>query len=195
MSAVFAHGQLRLYLLALLADGPRHGYDLIRDLEATFNGLYAPSAGTVYPRLAKLEEEGLIERLDEGRKSPYRITAAGRAEIDARRGEIEDIRRDIAHSVSDLAETVRSQVHEQTTNLREELRAAAKAARAGATTVNSGRAAYGTAAYGELDRVINDFRHQSRSAWRTVSLSAGQVREISAILRQAAERIHEVVSR
>ena len=80
MSPVFAHGQLRLYLLALLNEGPRHGYEVIQDLEHRFNGLYSPSAGTVYPRLAKLEEEGLVERTDEGRKAVYRITEAGRAE-------------------------------------------------------------------------------------------------------------------
>ena len=79
MSPVFAHGQLRLYLLALLNEGPRHGYEVIQDLEQRFNGLYSPSAGTVYPRLAKLEEEGLVERAEEGRKAIYRITDAGRA--------------------------------------------------------------------------------------------------------------------
>ena len=79
--SVFGHGQMRLYLLALLREGPRHGYDVIRDLEQRFSGLYSPSAGTVYPRLAKLEEEGLVERTDEGRKALYRLTDAGRAEI------------------------------------------------------------------------------------------------------------------
>ena len=65
--AVFAHGQMRLYLLALLNEGPRHGYEIIQSLEERFNGLYSPSAGTVYPRLAKLEEEGLVERTEDGR--------------------------------------------------------------------------------------------------------------------------------
>lgn len=55
MSNVFGHGRLRLYLLKLLADSPRHGYEVIRLLEERFQGRYAPSAGTVYPRLAKLE--------------------------------------------------------------------------------------------------------------------------------------------
>jgi DNA-binding PadR family transcriptional regulator len=48
MSAVFSHGWLRLYLLKLLDDGPKHGYELIRLLESIFHGLYAPSAGTIY---------------------------------------------------------------------------------------------------------------------------------------------------
>ena len=56
MSPVFSHGRLRLYLLKLLEESPRHGYDIIRLLEDRFLGLYAPSPGTIYPRLARLEE-------------------------------------------------------------------------------------------------------------------------------------------
>ena len=104
MSPVFAHGQLRLYLLALLDEGPRHGYEVIQDLENRFNGLYSPSAGTVYPRLAKLEEEGLVERTDEGRKATYSITEAGRAEVRARQADLQDLRDDLDQSVRQLAE-------------------------------------------------------------------------------------------
>ena len=60
MTAVFSHGRLRLYLLKLLAEGPKHGYELIRLLENRFLGLYAPSAGTIYPRLQRMEAEGLV---------------------------------------------------------------------------------------------------------------------------------------
>ena len=56
MSPVFSHGDLRLYLLNLLDDGPRHGYDIMQALSDRTGGTYTPSAGTVYPRLAKLEE-------------------------------------------------------------------------------------------------------------------------------------------
>ena len=107
MSPVFAHGQLRLYLLALLNEGPRHGYEVIQDLEQRFNGLYTPSAGTVYPRLAKLEEEGLVERSDEGRKAVYRITPAGRAEVAARAHDVAALESDLDHSVRELAEQAR----------------------------------------------------------------------------------------
>ena len=61
MAAVFAHGALRLYLLALLEESPKHGYDLIRAVNERFGGTYSPSAGTVYPRLAKLQKEGLFD--------------------------------------------------------------------------------------------------------------------------------------
>ena len=130
MSPVFAHGQLRLYLLALLDEGPRHGYEVIRALEERFDGLYSPSAGTVYPRLAKLEEEGLVARSDEGRKATYRITDSGRAEVAARRPALADLQQDLDLSVHELAEQVRSRVRGSGIDLRAELRAAAKEARA-----------------------------------------------------------------
>lgn len=200
MSPVFAHGQLRLYLLALLTDGPRHGYDLIRDLEETFNGLYTPSAGTIYPRLAKLEDEGLIERLDEGRKAPYRLTAAGAAEVAARRGEIDDIKLDIDHSVHDLAEEVRQRVSSETTDLRAELKAAAKAARASARAVNTSAARDarssqrgGQSAIAELEQAVNEFRAEARHQWRTAKVTVDQARTIAGILAAAARDIQQVV--
>ena len=74
---VFAHGNLRLYLLALLEERPRHGYELIQALSDRFGGTYSPSAGTIYPRLSKLEEEGLVTKSTDGRKTVYEITDAG----------------------------------------------------------------------------------------------------------------------
>ena len=71
---VFAHGHLRLYLLSLLAVQPMHGYDLIQALSDRFGGTYVPSAGTIYPRLAKLEEDGLVTKQADGRKTVYAIT-------------------------------------------------------------------------------------------------------------------------
>ena len=83
---VFAHGNLRLYLLALLEEQPRHGYELIQALSDRFGGTYSPSAGTIYPRLAKLEEEGLVTKRTDGRKSVYEITDAALALKLAKRG-------------------------------------------------------------------------------------------------------------
>ena len=81
MSPVFGHGHLRLYLLSLLDESPKHGYELIQALEERFGGTYVPSAGTIYPRLGKLEEEGLVTKSADGRKTVYAITDAGRAEL------------------------------------------------------------------------------------------------------------------
>ena len=85
MAPVFAHGALRLYLLALLESGPKHGYELIKALKERFGGTYSPSAGTIYPRLGKLEEEGLVATESAGRRTNYRITASGLAELNRRR--------------------------------------------------------------------------------------------------------------
>lgn len=126
---VFEHGQMRLYLLSLLAQGPRHGYDIIKALENRFEGLYSPSAGTVYPRLAKLEEEGLVERTDEGRKASYRITEPGRAEVARRIDEIAELNASLDASAQRLAQDVRYRVRTGAADLRTQLAAAAQAAR------------------------------------------------------------------
>ena len=102
--AVFAHGSLRLYLLSLLAEEPRHGYELIQALSDRFGGTYVPSAGTIYPRLAKLQEEGLVTKESDGRRTVYAITDAGRAELAARQDELADIETDVTDSVRRLAD-------------------------------------------------------------------------------------------
>lgn len=90
MTRIFGHGGLRLVLLSLLEDGPRHGYDLIGALEERFWGMYRPSSGTVYPRLAALEDEGLIVSEEVDARRVYRITDAGRAELARRRSDLEE---------------------------------------------------------------------------------------------------------
>jgi DNA-binding PadR family transcriptional regulator len=135
MPSVFAHGQLRLYLLALLETGPRHGYELITALSDRFGGTYRPSAGTVYPRLARLEEEGLVTRTDDGRKTTYRLTEAGRRELDERRADLAAVEADIAATVRERAGQVRDDVREAMSRLRDELAGAAERARASATHV------------------------------------------------------------
>jgi DNA-binding PadR family transcriptional regulator len=126
MSRVFAHGGLRLYLLLLLGDEPRHGYELIRLLEDRFMGLYTPSAGTIYPRLTALEEDGLVEHdVVDGRKV-YRLTAAGQAELDERRDEIAAIAADAVQSARALATEIRDEVRSSVRDLRRELKDAVR---------------------------------------------------------------------
>ena len=129
MTPVFAHGSLRLYLLSLLAEQPRHGYELIQALSDRFGGTYIPSAGTIYPRLAKLEEEGLVTKSTDGRKTVYEITDAGRAELLAREGDLDALENEVTDSVRRLADEVRSGVTAAMTNLRADLAAAARQAR------------------------------------------------------------------
>lgn len=77
---VFGPGDLRLVLLVLIAEQPRHGYELIKELEQRFGGGYAPSPGSVYPTLTLLEELGQIRAsATEGAKRLFEITEDGRA--------------------------------------------------------------------------------------------------------------------
>ena len=201
--AIFAHGQMRLYLLALLNEGPRHGYEIIQSLEERFNGLYSPSAGTVYPRLAKLEEEGLVERTEDGRKTTYRITDAGRREVAAREFDLADLQQDLDHSVRELAQEVRQRVHGSAANLREELKAAAKQARATATPAGTSyeqqwphaAGGHGHATARDIEAAINAFRYEVRDAARRVSADDGARQEVLDILSDAARRIRNVLTR
>ncbi|MGW4692547.1 helix-turn-helix transcriptional regulator [Kitasatospora sp. YST-16] len=121
MTPVFGHGRLRLYLLKLLDESPRHGYEVIRLLEERFHGLYAPSAGTVYPRLAKLEAEGLVSHTTEGGRKVYRLTDAGRSELASRAAELTDLEVEIHDSVGQLAGAIRQDVRDNAKDLRAEL--------------------------------------------------------------------------
>ncbi len=121
MSPVFGHGRLRLYLLKLLDEAPRHGYEVIRLLQDRFMGVYAPSPGTIYPRLARLEEEGLLTHDEEEGRKIYRITDKGREEINRRLDELDDLEREITESVSGIAREVKEDVRETVRSLREEL--------------------------------------------------------------------------
>ena len=79
---MFDGGELRLVLLKLIADEPRHGYDLIRAIEEMTGGAYAPSPGVVYPTLTLLGEMGLIEeQQSDGAKKRFAATEAGRQHL------------------------------------------------------------------------------------------------------------------
>src|SRR5450755_1040182 len=126
MSPVFRHGRLRLYLLKLLDEAPRHGYEVIRLLQDRFLGVYAPSPGTIYPRLARLEEEGLVTHDEVDGKKVYRITDKGREEIRARFDDLAELEEEITESVRDIAREVTQDVRDTVRNLREELTWAAR---------------------------------------------------------------------
>jgi DNA-binding PadR family transcriptional regulator len=77
--------ELQLILLALLAERPAHGYELIRTLEERSGGFYAPSPGMIYPALTYLEEIGHVGQVQEANRKLYSITEAGRAHLEANR--------------------------------------------------------------------------------------------------------------
>ncbi|GAB3603135.1 PadR family transcriptional regulator [Microbacterium aureliae] len=184
---VFSHGDLRLYLLNLLDEAPRHGYDIIQALSDRTGGTYTPSAGTVYPRLAKLEEEGLVTKTVDGRKTVYEITDAGRAEVAARAGELEDIQAGLADSVRLIADEVRGSVREAMRSLRADLAAASRE-----ETVAPPRESAGDdprvrsrEQLHRADQAVNDFRARVRTTLRTHVARGGDV---------AASTIDDLVS-
>ena len=126
MSPVFRHGRLRLYLLKLLDEAPRHGYEVIRLLQDRFMGVYAPSPGTIYPRLARLEEEGLVTHDEADGRKVYRITDKGREELRARLDDLTELEEEITASVRDIAREVTEDVRETVRTLREEVTWAAR---------------------------------------------------------------------
>lgn len=89
---MFGAGDLRLVLLALIAEKPSHGYELIRAIEAKFGGAYAPSPGAVYPTLTMLEEQDYIRgETREGSKKVYAVTPEGEAHLRANEAAVQGV--------------------------------------------------------------------------------------------------------
>ncbi|MEO6943761.1 MAG: PadR family transcriptional regulator [Lacisediminihabitans sp.] len=191
---VFAHGHLRLYLLSLLDTAPMHGYELIQALGERFGGTYIPSAGTIYPRLAKLEGEGLVSKSTDGRKTIYAITDAGRAELEDRQGELDDIEHDVTDSVRRLADEVRSSVNVAMKSLRADLAAAAREARAdaresGHSTPTEPQRTASTSRLREAEMILDEFRHNVRTELRSLAARTGIPAETIASLRSELDTV------
>lgn len=88
---MFDPGALRLVVLGLIAEEPRHGYDIIKALEARFQGAYSPSPGAIYPMLQMLEEADLVSSTMSGNKRLYTITEEGRAWLAENKAELDKI--------------------------------------------------------------------------------------------------------
>jgi DNA-binding PadR family transcriptional regulator len=208
MSVVFSHGRLRLYLLKLLAEGPKHGYELIRLLENQFLGLYAPSAGTIYPRLQRMEADGLVQHTAAGGRKVYEITDAGRAELAERAGELATIESEIA-DLTTLANEVERGVHGSVRDIKREMRQAAKEARAGRQaprgpwqavpfagtgTAPPGTAPPGTATPGtELERHAATLLAEVRRLARTSTANAEAVRAAAVVLDTALDQVRRLL--
>jgi DNA-binding PadR family transcriptional regulator len=89
---LFDYGELRLVVLAMIAEAPRHGYELMRAIEERLGGSYSPSPGVIYPTLSWLEDMGYaqVETETAGRKR-YRITPEGEAFLKANRAALDDL--------------------------------------------------------------------------------------------------------
>jgi DNA-binding PadR family transcriptional regulator len=80
---LFDYGELRLLVLALIAQAPAHGYELIKTIEDRFGGAYTPSPGVIYPTLSWLEDSGYASVEAEGGRKSYAITDEGKAFLEA----------------------------------------------------------------------------------------------------------------
>ncbi|MFF5175504.1 PadR family transcriptional regulator [Micromonospora sp. NPDC000089] len=204
MTAVFSHGRLRLYLLKLLADGPKHGYELIRLLEDRFLGLYAPSAGTIYPRLQRLEVEGLVNHTAAGGRKVYEITGAGRAELRQRADELATLESDISASVQDLsalAGEIQTEVRGSVRDLKRELREAARQTRHpgpgpayAPRPANGARPADGgSPLLAEFDQRLAAFTVEVGALVRAGRLSDGQLRTAIRVLDGALDGLRRLL--
>ena len=88
---MLAQGDLRLIALALIAEQPRHGYEIIKVLEERTAGWYSPSPGIVYPTLTYLEEAGYVTVQADGAKRLYTITGEGRAYLESNRAFVDAV--------------------------------------------------------------------------------------------------------
>lgn len=104
---------LQLIILALLADGPRHGYDIIRSLKEHSSGLYAPSPGVVYPALTYLEEAGYAQSETEGSKRLYHLTEGGTAYLAQHRATADELLARLARYGQRMADIRREYTEEE----------------------------------------------------------------------------------
>lgn len=93
----FERGDLKFVILKLIKEQPRHGYDIIQELEKKFHGFYNPSAGTVYPVLQLLEDQDFVKIDQKDGKKVYSITSAGEKYLDEHKEELERMQKRTEH--------------------------------------------------------------------------------------------------
>ena len=191
-ASVFGHGQLRLYLLGLLAERPMHGYELIQELSDRFGGTYAPSAGTIYPRLARLQEEGLIVARSDGRRTVHEITDAGRALVADRSDDLAQLQIEVDESVQRLATDVRASVKDAMRSLRADLAADTSAARTRTESSSGGRPAQNDDAR-DADELLTTFRHEMRAQLRTAAAEGRLPPAALEVLREHLDRTRAAI--
>jgi DNA-binding PadR family transcriptional regulator len=115
---VFEQGDLKYVILRLLAEKPRHGYEIIKELEDRFGGAYAPSPGTVYPTLTMLEDLGYARAMpEEGGRKIYEITDEGRRHLEEHSATVDDIFERIARFVEGIFDTPMAELKGAMANL------------------------------------------------------------------------------
>jgi DNA-binding PadR family transcriptional regulator len=110
---LFEQGDLKYVILRLLEEKPRHGYEIIKELESRFGGSYAPSPGTVYPTLTMLEDLGYARVVpEEGGKKIYEITDEGRKHLAEHSTTVNDIFDRIARFVEGFTDTPMTELNQ-----------------------------------------------------------------------------------
>jgi DNA-binding PadR family transcriptional regulator len=106
-------GDVRAAVLALLAEEPRHGYEMIKELEERTGGVWSPSAGSIYPTLQMLEDEGLIKGEEQDGRRRFSLTKEGRTEQESRGGRLpwEEVRAGADPEVLHLRDSIRKLHH------------------------------------------------------------------------------------
>ncbi len=163
-------GDLQLLILALLAEQPRHGYELIKALDERSGGFYVPSPGVIYPALSYLEEIGHAAVEQEGTKKRYSLTDAGRQHLEANR------------TVVDMLLQQLQRVNERAARMREALQ-------------GDDWMAGGPSRHEPQRHALHAAMHELRAALRE-GLGRGEADEaelqrVLAILRQAADAIRQ----
>jgi Predicted transcriptional regulators len=134
-SRMFDSGALRLVVLGLIAEEPRHGYDIIKALEARFQGTYSPSPGAIYPMLQMLEEADLVTSTLDGNKRLFSISEAGRAYLEENRVDLDRINAQLDEVSGEMRDAALGQ------EFRELRRALMRQVRGGALTADQARKA------------------------------------------------------
>lgn len=115
---MFDGSELRLILLKLIEEQPRHGYDLIREIEERSGGAYAPSPGVIYPTLTLLDDMGQVEAKADGTRKAFAITEAGSAELKEKAEEVEALFQRLAELGEHHARTSGGPIRRAMSNLR-----------------------------------------------------------------------------
>lgn len=100
---MFESGDMKFVILRLLKEKPRHGYEVIKALEEKMNGCYTPSAGTVYPTLQLLEDQGFIKGVDTDGKKVYHVTPEGEQYLEDNKAVLDEIIDRVRETMRDFA--------------------------------------------------------------------------------------------
>ncbi|HTP50307.1 MAG TPA: PadR family transcriptional regulator [Anaeromyxobacteraceae bacterium] len=166
---MLASGDLQLIVLVLLEERPRHGYDIIKELEERSSGIYAPSPGVVYPALTYLEEVEYAVAEAEGNKKLYAITDAGKAYLAKNRAVADETLEQLARFGRKMARFQREYADEE--DIRND---------------------FGTDPRGEARREWRHFRSQFREIWGDMR---DTLREKLEAPMEEKERIYQILKK